>query len=74
MSERRLEYDGKEWVATFGSGTASSEDEHSPEVSSYQVVFRRADGTFEVTGMISTTDVITETELRQALSRALFAD
>ena len=74
MSGRRLEYDGKECVATFGSGTASSEDEHSPEVSSYQVVFRRADGTVEVTGMISTAPVITETELRQALSRALFAD
>ena len=71
MSERRLEYNGKEWVATFGSGTANSD---SPEVSSYQVVFRRADGTVEVTGMISTAPVITETELRQALSRALFAD
>ena len=74
MSERRLEYDGKEWVATFGSGTANTVDGRSPELWRYQVVFRRADGTIEVTGMISTADAITETELQLALSRALFAD
>jgi len=61
-------------VATFGSGTASSQDGHSPKAWNYQVVFRRAGGTIEVTGMISTADAITETELQLALSRALFAD